>query len=70
MPENVLPATVRVSAGTTAGTALRDAGASNKGPEAIVVVRDPDGALRDLSGPRTSTSTSNRSAPTPRPAGR
>ncbi len=49
MPENVLPASVRVSAGTTAGTALRDAGAPNKGPEAIVVVRDPDGALRDLS---------------------
>ena len=49
MPENVLPATVRVSAGTTAGTALRDAGAPNKGPEAIVVVRDPDGALHDLS---------------------
>ncbi|MGZ8179791.1 threonine--tRNA ligase [Williamsia sp. SKLECPSW1] len=49
MPENVLPASVRVPAGTTAGTALREAGAPNKGPDAIVVVRDAEGNLRDLS---------------------
>ncbi|MBJ7291565.1 threonine--tRNA ligase [Williamsia sp.] len=52
MPENSVvtsPATIRVPAGTTAGTALREAGAENKGPGAVVVVRDPEGALRDLS---------------------
>jgi len=38
-----------VPAGTTAGTALRDTGLPNKGPDAIVVVRDADGKLRDLS---------------------
>ncbi|TCP41649.1 threonyl-tRNA synthetase [Tamaricihabitans halophyticus] len=40
---------VVVPAGTTAGTALREAGLPGKGPEAIVVVADGDGALRDLS---------------------
>ncbi|NNG95817.1 threonine--tRNA ligase [Gordonia araii NBRC 100433] len=35
-------------AGTTAGAALREVDAPNKGPQAIVVVRDPDGQLRDL----------------------
>jgi threonyl-tRNA synthetase len=39
---------VVVPAGTTAGTALRDAGLTGKGPDAIVVVRDPEGRLRDL----------------------
>ncbi|SFQ52097.1 threonyl-tRNA synthetase [Amycolatopsis arida] len=39
---------VVVPAGTTAGTAVRDAGLSGKGPDAIVVVRDAGGALRDL----------------------
>ena len=48
-PQSAVPATVRVPAGTTAGAALRDLEAPNKGPEAIVVVRDPDGNLRDLS---------------------
>jgi threonyl-tRNA synthetase len=43
------PATIRVPAGTTAGTALREAELPNKGPEAIVVVRDAGGDLRDLS---------------------
>ncbi|MQA63727.1 MAG: threonine--tRNA ligase [Actinophytocola sp.] len=38
-----------VSAGTTAGSAVREAGLPGKGPDAIVVVRDADGALRDLS---------------------
>ncbi|MCZ4518356.1 threonine--tRNA ligase [Rhodococcus ruber] len=45
----VPPARIMVPAGTTAGTALRDTGLPNKGPDAIVVVRDPDGKLRDLS---------------------
>jgi threonyl-tRNA synthetase len=39
---------VVVPAGTTAGTAVREAGLPGKGPDAIVVVRDPDGRLRDL----------------------
>jgi threonyl-tRNA synthetase len=40
---------VVVPAGTTAGTAVREAGLPGKGPDAIVVVRDVDGRLRDLS---------------------
>jgi len=41
---------LRVAAGTTAGAAVRDAGLPGRGePTAIVVVRDADGALRDLS---------------------
>ncbi len=39
---------VVVPAGTTAGTAVREAGLAGKGPDAIVVVRDADGRLRDL----------------------
>src|SRR6195952_3083305 len=43
-------APVRVAAGTTAGAAVRDAGLPSRGaPDAIVVVRDADGRLRDLS---------------------
>ncbi|WP_184929255.1 threonine--tRNA ligase [Saccharothrix ecbatanensis] len=38
-----------VPAGTTAGTAVREAGLPGKGPDAVVVVRDPEGHLRDLS---------------------
>ncbi|ROS37921.1 threonine--tRNA ligase [Amycolatopsis thermoflava] len=41
-------ASVVVPAGTTAGAAIREAGLPTKGPDAIVVVRDPDGRLRDL----------------------
>ena len=44
MPDEVMvtsPATIRVPAGTTAGTALREHEQPNKGPEAIVVVREP-----------------------------
>jgi threonyl-tRNA synthetase len=37
-----------VPAGTTAGAAVREAGGATSGPSAVVVVRDPDGALRDL----------------------
>jgi threonyl-tRNA synthetase len=41
---------IRVPAGTTAGAAVRDAGLAGRGePNAIVVVRDADGRLRDLS---------------------
>jgi len=40
---------VVVPAGTTAGAAVREAGLPGKGPDAVVVVRDDDGRLRDLS---------------------
>lgn len=41
---------LRVTAGTTAGAAVRDAGLPGRGePSAIVVVRDAAGTLRDLS---------------------
>ncbi|WP_198320457.1 threonine--tRNA ligase [Actinosynnema pretiosum] len=43
------PPRVVVTAGTTAGTAVREAGLPGKGPDAIVVVRDAEGHLRDLS---------------------
>ncbi|TNC26455.1 threonine--tRNA ligase [Amycolatopsis alkalitolerans] len=39
---------VVVPAGTTAGAAVRDAGLPTKGADAIVVVRDAEGRLRDL----------------------
>jgi threonyl-tRNA synthetase len=42
-------ASVRVPAGTTAGAAVREAGLPGSGPQAVVVVRDADGRLRDLS---------------------
>ena len=42
-------ARVRVPAGTTAGAAVREAGLPGSGPHAVVVVRDADGRLRDLS---------------------
>jgi threonyl-tRNA synthetase len=41
-------ATVRVGAGTTAGEAVRAAGLPGTGPQAVVVVRAPDGTLKDL----------------------
>jgi threonyl-tRNA synthetase len=41
---------LRVPAGTSAGAAVRDAGLPGRGePSAVVVVRDADGKLRDLS---------------------
>jgi threonyl-tRNA synthetase len=43
------PPRVVVTAGTTAGAAVREAGLPGKGPDAVVVVRDPEGHLRDLS---------------------
>ncbi|WP_067690209.1 threonine--tRNA ligase [Nocardia jejuensis] len=42
-------ALVRVPAGTTAGAAVREAELPNKGPEAVIVVRDGEGNLKDLS---------------------
>ncbi len=43
-------ASLRIPAGTTAAAAVRDAGLPSRGaPDAIVVVRDGDGTLRDLS---------------------
>jgi len=43
-------APIRVAAGTTAGAAVRDAGLPGRGdPAAVVVVKDPEGRLRDLS---------------------
>ncbi len=41
-------APIRVPAGTTAGAAVREAGLPTTGAEAVVVVRDAGGALRDL----------------------
>ncbi|PFG95096.1 Ser-tRNA(Thr) hydrolase /threonyl-tRNA synthetase [Saccharopolyspora erythraea NRRL 2338] len=40
---------VKVPAGTTAGEAVLEAGLPSKGADAVVVVRDHEGALRDLS---------------------
>ncbi|BCQ09538.1 threonine--tRNA ligase [Mycobacterium heckeshornense] len=41
---------IRVPAGTTAAAAVQAAGLPSRGvPDAVVVVRDPDGKLRDLS---------------------
>ncbi|WP_082969477.1 threonine--tRNA ligase [Mycobacterium kyorinense] len=43
-------APIRVAAGTPAAAAVRDAGLPGRGvPDAVVVVRDADGKLRDLS---------------------
>ncbi|MGZ4516384.1 MAG: threonine--tRNA ligase [Mycobacteriaceae bacterium] len=51
MAHPVAPSTHRlaVAAGTTAGTAVREAGLPGKGIDAVVVVREVDGTLRDLS---------------------
>ena len=46
---NTPAALVRVPAGTTAGAAVREAGLPTKGPETVVVVRDAEGTLKDLS---------------------
>ncbi|SFE07336.1 threonyl-tRNA synthetase [Actinopolyspora alba] len=47
---------VKVPAGTTAGDAVQQAGLPSKGPEAVVVVRDDEGRLRDLAWvPETDT---------------
>jgi threonyl-tRNA synthetase len=49
IPSGSAPALVRVPAGTTAGAAIQEAGLPRSGPDAVVVVRDNGGALRDLS---------------------
>jgi threonyl-tRNA synthetase len=48
-PAAVPAARVVVPAGTTAGTAVREAGLPGKGSDAVIVVRESDGRLRDLS---------------------
>ncbi|TXI42437.1 MAG: threonine--tRNA ligase, partial [Mycobacterium sp.] len=49
-PARPEPAVLKVAAGTTAGAAVRDAGLPGRGePNAVVVVRDAEGRLRDLS---------------------
>ena len=48
-PVPAAPTSVVVRAGTTAGAAVREAGLPGKGPDAVVVVRDQHGDLRDLS---------------------
>ena len=50
LPEPAPAPPIRVAAGTTAGAAVREAGLPGRGePDAVVVVRDATGALRDLS---------------------
>ncbi|MFJ9364552.1 threonine--tRNA ligase [Nocardia sp. NPDC101769] len=48
-PQQTPVARVRVAAGTTAGAAVREADLPSKGPAAVIVVRDAEGALKDLS---------------------
>ncbi|WP_433566272.1 threonine--tRNA ligase [Nocardia sp. CA-151230] len=48
-PQQTPVARVRVTAGTTAGAAVREADLPSKGPAAVIVVRDAEGALKDLS---------------------
>ena len=49
-PSPAPAAPIRVAAGTTAAAAVREAGLPSRGaPDAVVVVRDADGRLRDLS---------------------
>ncbi|GAA4766809.1 threonine--tRNA ligase [Actinomycetospora chibensis] len=47
-PRPAVVDSVRVTAGTTAGQAVRDAGLPLTGHEAVIVVRAPDGVLKDL----------------------
>lgn len=47
--EFAIPAPFSVPAGVSAGEAMRDLGFPNKGVDAIVCVRDPEGNLKDLS---------------------
>jgi threonyl-tRNA synthetase len=50
LAQTVPAAPIRVAAGTTAAAAIREAGLPGRGaPDAIVVIRDADGKLRDLS---------------------
>ena len=47
-PEAQQVTRVKVPAGTTAAAAVAEAGLPGQGPQAIVVVRDEEGELRDL----------------------
>ncbi|MEV0468336.1 threonine--tRNA ligase [Nocardia tengchongensis] len=47
-PQQTPAARVRVPAGTTAGAAVREADLPSKGASAVLVVRDDEGALKDL----------------------
>ncbi|MGW4532932.1 threonine--tRNA ligase [Nocardia sp. NPDC004340] len=47
-PQQTPVARVRVTAGTTAGAAVREADLPSKGANAVLVVRDAEGALKDL----------------------
>jgi len=47
-PAAAPPSSVNVPAGTTAGQVIRDAGLPTSGVQAVVVVRDAQGQLRDL----------------------
>src|SRR5215208_1048562 len=50
VPSPAPAAPIRVAAGTTAAAAVREAGLPSRGaPDAVVVVRDAEGRLRDLS---------------------
>src|SRR3954470_24951742 len=50
VPSTAPAAPIRVAAGTTAAAAVREAGLPSRGAsDAVVVVRDTDGRLRDLS---------------------
>ncbi|WKD59167.1 threonine--tRNA ligase [Corynebacterium caspium] len=49
IPANPVLATFKVPAGTAVGAAMHELQLPNKGPEAIVVVKDSTGALKDLS---------------------
>ncbi|AOS62881.1 threonine--tRNA ligase [Actinoalloteichus hymeniacidonis] len=63
-PESAVP--LRVHAGTTVGTSVREAGLSVKGSDAVLVVRDAAGVLRDLSWtPETDTDVTPVAANTP-----
>ncbi|MDO5454312.1 MAG: threonine--tRNA ligase, partial [Corynebacterium sp.] len=44
-----VPAPFIVPAGTAVGAAMRELGLPNKGPEAVVCVKDAEGELKDLS---------------------
>ncbi len=60
------PVTFTVPAGESAGAAMRPLELPNKGPEAVVCVKDADGNLRDLAfTPETDTEvTPSRPTPT------
>ncbi|WP_396345433.1 threonine--tRNA ligase [Haloechinothrix sp. LS1_15] len=49
LSEPAAPPRITVPAGSSAGAAIREAGLPGKGPDAVVVVRDTEGSLRDLS---------------------